>query len=142
SNGRLEARVFELASDSSPRPLAEVLADVDLECLAGAEPSRVDVVAPSEAFATLFAAASTGGACDHGRRGAYGRLAAWQALTALAGARPDVPFEQAAELAERTRWYAFESDAGWFDDVAWDIGLAAVAADVARLTVLAATDTD
>ena len=39
-------------------------------------------------------------------------------------------------------WFSFDADTDWFDQVAWDIGLAAVRPGRQRLAVLAATDTD
>lgn len=75
-------------------------------------------------------------------RGAYGRLNAWQSVSALEGAGLGQGFESVVDLAERSRWFSFETDSGWFYDVAWDIGLAAISADGGRLTVLAASDTD
>jgi len=98
SNGRAETRVFDLRVDQSPRSLADVLADTGLECLGGRSPTRVDAISPSHAFDALFPAASTGGAYDHGRYGAYGRLNTWQTMSALVGAHTDEPIEQVAEL--------------------------------------------
>ena len=39
-------------------------------------------------------------------------------------------------------WYCFGARTRWFHQVAWDIGLVAVAAGGLRLAVLAASDTD
>lgn len=39
-------------------------------------------------------------------------------------------------------WYGFGADTKWFEQVAWDIGLAALSPGRQRLAVLAATDTD
>jgi hypothetical protein len=142
SNGRMEARVFALRPGERPRRLDTVLADAGLECLVRGGPMRIDSIAPEDAFGILFSAASTGGAYDHGHRGAYGRLNAWRTISALAGAQPDATIEQAAELAEQAGWFSFESNARWFYSVAWDIGLVALGADGSRLAVLAATDTD
>jgi hypothetical protein len=141
SNGRMEARIFTLRPGEL-RPLDAVLADAGLECLVRGGPMRIDSIAPADAFGILFSAASTGGAYDHGHRGAYGRLNAWRTVGALAGAQPDAAIEQAAELVEQARWFSFESNARWFYSVAWDIGLVALGADGTRLAVLAATDTD
>jgi Family of unknown function (DUF6183) len=140
--GRAETRVFWLQPDQPHRPPAAVLEDAALECLRGAPPSRVVSATPGGVFEILFSAAADGGAYDRGHYGAYGRLAAWRTLGALAGAGAEQPFEDVADLAERTSWLGFATDTDWFFDVAWDIGIAAVSADGAQLAVLAASDTD
>ncbi len=142
SNGRAETRVFALRSDEPHVPLAALLTQAGLECLGGGVASLLEAISPADAFEIVFAAASTGGAYDHGQRGSYGRLAAWQTVSALVGASAAASFEHVEQLAERSRWLRFETDSGWFYDVAWDIGLASVNADGSRLAVLAATDTD
>ena len=38
-------------------------------------------------------------------------------------------------------WFSFALASDWFDDVAWDVGLAVVTPDRRHLSVLAATDT-
>jgi Family of unknown function (DUF6183) len=142
SNGRAEARVFALRSDAPAVPVSAALAAARLDSLGGTTPNGLASIASRDAFHVLFSAASTGGAYDHGARGAYGRLGAWRTVSALAGARPDERLESVAERAEDSQWFVFESDSGWFYGVAWDIGLAAVSPDGRRLAVLAATDTD
>lgn len=141
-HGSAETRVFSLRANDPVRPLAGVLADAGLECLGGRGPSRVDAIAPSQAFDALFPAASTGGAYDKGNHGAYGRLKAWETMSALVGAPADKSIEKVAELAERSRWFRFETDSGWFYEVVWDIALATVSADGSRLAIVAATDSD
>jgi hypothetical protein len=142
SNGRMEARVFSLRGGERDRSLAALLTAAGLECLGDGGPSVVDGIAPADAFEIVFAAASTGGAYDSGHRGSYGRLATWQTVGALVGAGIEDSIEQVEERAERSEWFSFESDSGWFYDVAWDIGLAAISAEGTRLAILAATDTD
>jgi hypothetical protein len=90
----------------------------------------------------LFAAASTGGAYNSGSRGAYGRLTAWRSLAALAGCPEGAAFEEVETRAGDCIWYGFAADTKWFEQVAWDVGLAALTPDRRRLLVLAATDTD
>ncbi|MDI3420006.1 DUF6183 family protein [Streptomyces luteolus] len=77
-----------------------------------------------------------------GGRGAYGRLEAWRSLAALAGAPESAGFPGVEARARACTWYAFESDARWFEQVAWDFGLLAHTDDGHRLALLAATDTD
>ncbi|MFD4009691.1 DUF6183 family protein [Streptomyces albidoflavus] len=66
------------------------------------------------------------------RRRAYGRLAAWQSLAALAGVADGAGSAEAEARAAECAWFGFDARTDWFEQVAWDIGLA----------VLAATDTD
>ncbi|MFF6830229.1 DUF6183 family protein [Streptomyces longwoodensis] len=145
SNGRVEARVFDLAALLDAESVPSVLLALGLECLKGVGRKTAFSVAacpPDQAWRVLFAAASTGGAYNSGARGAYGRLAAWQSLAGLSGAAEGGPAEEAEARARECAWYGFGADTKWFGRVAWDIGLAAVCSERRRLAVLAATDTD
>lgn len=142
SNGVAEPRVFALRSGRPDRPLGSSLVEARLECLGGGAPMTVAPVDVTGAFSLVFAAASTGGAYDHGHRGAYGRLHAWETMGALAGTRSGEPFQRVAEAATAARWFTFTTESGWFNEIAWDLALAAISADEARLAILAATDTD
>ncbi|MGW0858211.1 DUF6183 family protein [Streptomyces sp. NPDC002690] len=158
SNGRAEARVFALAGPLDARSVPAVLRSVGLECLRGEERARkgtkarkkakatssfsVEACGPDWVWEVLFAAASTGGAYNYGVGGAYGRLAAWQSLSALAGAAEGSTAEEAEARVRACSWYSFGPATDWFADVAWDIGLVALSPDGERLAVLAATDTD
>ncbi|MFG2003118.1 DUF6183 family protein [Spirillospora sp. NPDC048911] len=143
SNGRAEARVFDVdAPIESPRDL---LGGLGLACLEGLGQRPGLSVAPcpvARAWQILFAAASMGGAYPSGVHGAYGRLAAWQSLAGMAGAAEDAPFDEVERLVNACTWYTFETRTGWFEQVAWDIGLVATEPGARRLAVLAATDTD
>ena len=79
--------------------------------------------------------------CVGGRAqfGAYGRLLAWQSLGAPTGDAPPADIEA---RADRSEWFWFADATDWFEQVAWDIGLAVVSPDRRQLAVLAATDTD
>ncbi|MFE9737035.1 DUF6183 family protein [Streptomyces sp. NPDC006477] len=145
SNGRIEARVFDLAAPLDAESVPSALLALGLECLKDAgRKTAFSVMAcpPDRAWRVLFAAASSGGAYNSGARGAYGRLAAWQSLASLAGAAEGVPVETAEARVRECAWYGFDADTKWFERVAWDIGLAAVSPERRRLAVLAATDTD
>jgi hypothetical protein len=145
SNGRIEARVFELAEPVEDASVPSLLPALGLECLKGAgKKTGLSVAArpPDQAWRVLFAAASTGGAYNSGARGAYGRLAAWRSLAHLAGVAEGAPAEAVEARVQACTWYAFSAGTKWFEQVAWDIGLAAVCPDRRRLAVLAATDTD
>jgi hypothetical protein len=139
SNGLVEARVFRAA-----RPLADddltvgFLQSLGLDSLPASEEGvEVEQVSPGRAVSDLFCAASGGGAYTAGLMGAYGRLAA-----GLVGAATGESIEGVAALARRCRWLSFAAASGWFNNVAWDVGLVAVRPDGASLAVLAATDTD
>ncbi|WP_042376673.1 DUF6183 family protein [Streptacidiphilus melanogenes] len=145
SNGQVEARTFALGEPLQGDVQGRVLAGLGLECLHGgpkASSFSMSVQSPERAWEVLFAAASTGGAYDRGRYGAYGRLAAWQSLAGLAGAPAGAPHETVDERVRGCSWYDFEADTDWFHQVAWDVGIAALSPDRRRLAVLAATDTD
>jgi hypothetical protein len=145
SNGRMEARAFALADPLEAGSVPAALLTLGLECVKGEEKKSTLLVSPcppAQVWRVLFAAASTGGAYNSGLRGAYGRLAAWQSLAALAGAPQDAPFAEAESLVRESTWYGFDAETAWFDQVAWDFGIAALAPDGRRLAVLAATDTD
>ncbi|MGW4379851.1 DUF6183 family protein [Kitasatospora sp. NPDC004531] len=141
SNGEIEARVFEFAEPLPADAVGAALLALGLDCLAGttAGTLAVSTCPPAEAWRVLFGAASCGGAYDEGVRGAYGRLAAWQSLTALADATPAT----AESRATACRWFTFAAPTStWFAHIAWDRALAALTPDGRRLAVLAATDTD
>ncbi|NMO55093.1 hypothetical protein HH310_28390 [Actinoplanes sp. TBRC 11911] len=130
SNGRFEARSFRLARDFD-EPVDTLLA-MNLDCLDGLMPRRrlgIESCPPDKAWRLLFTAAASGGAYNKGLYGAYGRLAAWRSIHAMAG-----------EDAERGSWYLFEGRTTWFNKVAWDLGLAVITPDRRRIAVLAATD--
>ncbi|AEE44587.1 DUF6183 family protein [Cellulomonas fimi] len=145
SNGRIEARVFALAEPLDAASVPDALLTLGLKCLHGAGTGAAVSVAvhpPARAWQVLFAAASTGGAYNHGAYGAYGRLAAWRSLAALAGSPEGDGVGDVEARARDSIWYGFEAGTEWFERVAWDIGLAALGPDRRRLAVLAATDTD
>ena len=145
SNGITEVGVFSAGRDLTASTIsASALLSLPLECLASATTSDVEVtiVSPADALSHLFAAASNGGAYNSGLGGAYGRLAAWRSLAALAGVGEAVPIEDAAAAAERCTWITFAVDTDWFHQVAWDLGLLAIHPDRRTVAALAATDTD
>jgi hypothetical protein len=90
----------------------------------------------------LFFAASVGGVYSQGLFGAYGRLAAWRSLAGISGAAEGASAAEVGRWVQECDWFSFDADTDWFEQVAWDIGLAAVRPGRQRLAVLAATDTD
>ncbi|KPI23492.1 hypothetical protein OV450_7414 [Actinobacteria bacterium OV450] len=145
SNGRIEARAFDFAEGLEDRAVPKALLSLGLECLRGAgKKTALTVTAcrPAQAWQVLFAAASAGGAYNSGSYGAYGRLAAWQSMAALAGSPEGAAAGEVEARVRECAWHVFDADTKWFEQVAWDIGLAVLASDRRRLSVLAATDTD
>jgi uncharacterized protein (TIGR02996 family) len=143
SNGRLEAREVMLAAAFSAReewsgwfeslPIPSVRAH-------GVHHPQVRRVLPSDVFRGLFQTAQSGGAYGGARGAAYARLHAWKSLGWLAGMGPDAACAEVARVAERCRWYSYESD--WFYQVAWDLGMICVRPDGMTVAALAATDTE
>ncbi|MGW0221568.1 DUF6183 family protein [Streptomyces tendae] len=146
SNGRIEARVFDLGAPLEAESVPRMLMALGLKCLEGAGTKKaaltVATCPPEHPWRVLFAAASTGGAYNSGVRGAYGRLAAWQSVAGLSGAEQGCGAEEVEAVVRACAWYAFGAGTKWFERVAWDIGLVAVSAERRRLSMLAATDTD
>jgi hypothetical protein len=138
SNGQWEAGVFRT---SSRLALDRLSLDV-FQALPPEMPRILTTsVTPAElAWGSLFNAARSGGAYNHGRHSAYGRLDAWESFAALMGASLDEGLETLARRAVECRWLTFDTD--WFCDIAWDLGLIAVRPDATTVAVLAATDTD
>ena len=145
SNGRIEARVFDLAEPVDAQVVPDTLAAVGLECPSGlTERSRFSIsfCPPAQPWRMLFFAASVGGAYNKQLFGAYGRLAAWRSLAGISGAAEGAPAAEVERQVRECDWFSFDADTDWFEQVAWDIGLAAVRPGRQRLAVLAATDTD
>jgi hypothetical protein len=145
SNGRIEARVFDLAESVDAQMVPDMLAAVGLECLSGlSQRSRFSISSrpPARAWRVLFFAASVGGAYNQKWFGAYGRLAAWRSLAGISGAAEGASAAEVEGRVQECDWFSFDADTDWFDQVAWDIGLAAIRPGRQRLAVLAATDTD
>ncbi|MFJ1754135.1 DUF6183 family protein [Kitasatospora sp. NPDC088134] len=148
SNGRTEARVFALPAPlepDTPEALRILLPSLGLDCLRDRNDRSGLAVRATDATAVwelLFAVALHGGAYSSGVDGARARLVAWQSLSALADCPRSADLAAIERRAERCAWFAFEAATGWFDQVAWDLGLLALSPDRTRLAVLAATDTD
>jgi hypothetical protein len=145
SNGRSEARTFTLPESIPVSALTgTLLRSLDLECLRDATPIDLQPVpiAPSWAFRSLFAAASTGGAYNSGHYGAYGRYEAWRSIAGMAGASEQDTVSAVEIVAKQADWLRLEAKTEWFYQVAWDFGLIVLRSGGSSLAVLAATDTD
>lgn len=144
SNGRCEAKRFRLDRATMPSTVnAGFMKTLPLLCLEGATVEHVVVRAvPTEhALGVLFSASAIGGAYNHGRRSAYGRLELWRSVAALT--RSDsTDISCIAENAANWNWYSFDARSDWFEQVAWDLGIVAMSPDATEMAVLAATDTD
>ncbi|MFE5549561.1 DUF6183 family protein [Streptomyces sp. NPDC056534] len=137
SCGLVEARVFSLAAPLEAESVPSALLTLELECLHGMEEQAAALSAaacsPAQAWRVLFAAASAGGAYNSGSYGAYGRLAAWRSLGALAGSPESSTFGAIEARARECIWHGFSAGTEWFARVAWNIGLAALSPDRRRL---------
>ncbi|MEV4708145.1 DUF6183 family protein [Actinoplanes sp. NPDC049316] len=141
SNGRIEARTFALDGDLDPGAVGGLLRSLRLASFEDpkTEPGPCTV---TQVWQLLFTAASCGGAYGDAQHGAYGRLLAWRSVAALAGAPHGASAVEVEALAQQCSWHSYALATDWFEDVTWDVGLAAGSPDRRRLTVLAATDTD
>lgn len=145
SNGVVEVREFEGSFAVDERELGpKELISLGLECLNGASLDTVHVesIDAGTALAILFCASAHGGAYTGGRDGAYGRLEAWTSLASLCGVRGSLDIPATSAIAESSGWVQFSADSKWFQQVAWDIGIACLRPDGRSIAVLAATDTD
>ena len=131
----LEPKHLGQLASSRTLPLASTkdVARDGLEC------RRVNVDA---VFGPLFAAAANGGSTSSGLGGAYGRRAAWTSLGALVGCEDGASIQAVEAAAEKTSFLSFGSSGPWFHDVAWDLGILALAPGGNRVVVLAATDAE
>ncbi len=93
-------------------------------------------------FGPLFAAAANGGSTSSGLGGAYGRRAAWTSLGALVGLKDGASIAEIEAAIEETSFLSFGASGPWFHDVAWDLGILALAPGGRRVVVLAATDAE
>ncbi len=131
SNGRAEAAVFTLAAPLAAGDVGiRTVESLGLDCVAGnglaLRPATLPDVVP-----TLFTAAANGGAYDRGQGGAYGRLAAWRSVKALAGG-----------AVEGCAWWLFDAANDWFKRLSWDLGVLCLRPGGRGVAVLAATDAD
>ncbi|WP_369185662.1 DUF6183 family protein [Streptomyces sp. Y1] len=141
-NGRIEAAVFLADAELAPDALPGTLAELPLDCLDGLRMRPVVVpTAATEVWQRLFAAASVGGGHPNEFwHGAYGRLAAWRSMAALAGADPDASPEEVIRRVEDCTWYGFRVSTDWWVEDFMDFGVLALGPGRRRLAVLAATD--
>ncbi|MCA1811401.1 MAG: DUF6183 family protein, partial [Halobacteriales archaeon] len=143
SNGKIEACLFRFEPSRPPvMPSQAVLKALGLACLGDAAENevRAALIEPPQAFLQLFLAASNGGAYAGANQGAWGRLLAWRSMSAMVGSVGG-SFDQVIAAAKQCSWLEFWAPS-WFEDVAWDLGLAAFRHDNGTAAVLAATDTD
>lgn len=141
SNGKIEAKVFDLAPSVGIGSLGSwLLRALPLESTAGAPRLEVSRTGADAVFGALFAAASNGGAYSAGLGAAYGRLAAWASLGALVDAAPDADILTRDARVGECAFLTFRAPGPWFFDVAWDLGALALRADGKTVAVLAASD--
>lgn len=132
SNGVVEAAMFATAAEAVTPALLRSLPMAAFEG-AGAGDVIVRPAGAAEVYAVLFGAASGGSAYGHGEYGAFGRLHAWESMSAMCGT------DSLGDLPPAT-YALFSAETDWYHQVAWDLGVAVLSDGV--LGVLAATDTD
>jgi uncharacterized protein (TIGR02996 family) len=143
SQGRDEVRIFQAGSPLASHDVTvSLLQEMRLDCLAGAGDIRAKQTSLREVISLLFRAAANGGTDTRGLQGAHGRLAMWQSIAGLAGARPGEDIDTVARLAERCMWVYFDAASSWFHQLGWDLGVMALRPDGMSLAVLAASDED
>lgn len=139
-----EARLYTL-----DRPLEPADFGASLLFRLGSEstgPDETHRVAAADVLTKLYHAASGGSAYNPGLWGAYGRLAAWESLAALAGADEAGADEREIaaieHLADRCTWLFYTSP--WHIQVhsSMDVGIAVLRPDHRTVAILAATDAD
>ncbi|RNL71198.1 DUF6183 family protein [Streptomyces sp. I6] len=145
SNGRVAAHVFTVQPPLDPRDFGALFGRLPLACRS--DTPELWTTTADTVLDILRSAASSGGAYSNPLFGTYGRLAAWQSLAGLVGLSPQTPVPQIAREAEHTHWFLFDTEADWFDAVAWDLAIAALrpggtSGEGQEIAVLAATDTD
>jgi hypothetical protein len=140
---KIEAKVFALAPAVAPGIVGKwLLRALPLASVEGSPRLAADRTGADAVFGALFAAAANGGARDHGLGGAYGRRAAWASFGALVGQPAGVSAEDVDAHARGCGFVLFRGAAGWFHDVAWDVGVLAVRDGGASCAVVAASDSD
>ena len=143
SNGKAEAKAFRLEPAlTSASPGRWLLRALALECVEGAQALHAERTSADTAWGALFAASANGGACSSGLGGAYGRRAAWVSLAALVDAPAGASPAQLDALAPSAQFLMFGAPGGWWNDVAWDVGVLVVRPGGDSVAVLAATDAD
>jgi hypothetical protein len=135
---------------------AEALGLLSIESMSGAKRPTVRRVSVRNACSFLQIQAAFGGPYGDGLGQAYGRLAMWQCIAALAdtsriGVRADpqvVPGDkvvQIMEAAEGCTWWRFH-DTRWFTSPGfapgWNTGLAVLRPDGQSLAITACRDQD
>lgn len=141
SNGLLDAGAFGLEPSLEVGDFgARVLRDSGLDATADVQAPRLITFA--SALEILFSAACAGGAYNAGERGAWGRLATWRSVGALVGLDDAASIEKINEEALSCAWLDFAGQGDWFNNIAWDVGIACLRRDGKSLAIVAATDTD
>jgi uncharacterized protein DUF6183 len=141
SNWKVEARTFDV-EDAPVDVGPQLLAALGLDSVWREPPSSCAAVALPAVVESLFSVGAYGGAYGPQRGPGLGRLAMWCSIAGLIGIAGAIDVAAIAALGERCRWTVFASDAGWFESLGWDLGIAVRRPDDRGVAVLAATDTD
>lgn len=140
-----EVRTVRFDAPLGSDDVVDALSSLHLEALAGVEPGPhlwCEEVPAHDVWEQMFAAAATGAAYGSGQGGGPGRLTAAQGMGALMNLPAATPFAHLADAARDHTWYRFDAVSEWFEQVAWDSGIACLSADRQHLAVVTASDTD
>lgn len=140
-----ETRAVRFDTPLGPDDVADALLSLGLDALAGIEHGPrmwCAQLTPHDVWEQMFAATANGGAYGSGDGAGIARLAAAQGMAALMGLPADGSFEDVVAAADASTWYRFDAQSDWYEQVAWDSGVACLAPDRRQLAVVAATDTD
>ncbi|MEU6058648.1 DUF6183 family protein [Streptomyces sp. NPDC047097] len=142
SNGLIAAQEFWSPDPVAPEDFAAVFERLPLMSWPEEPPAQLYTSTAEMTLRILFSAAVRSPAYGPGLYSAYGRLAVWRSLGGLTGAPADAPLAHIAELVEQTHWFRVAPTSSWFQQVAWDLSIAALRPGGQEIAVLAATDTD
>lgn len=112
--------------------------------MSGPTPPTVRRVEFSDVCRIQHGSAALGGAYGDRLGAAYGRLASWRSIGALADCwDKELDVANIRQLAEQCHWYLFDGTS-WFHSyiTMWNVGIAALHPRGYTMSVVAATDTD
>lgn len=142
---KTEVRTVSFDAPVGSDDIPDALLSLGMDALAGVEfgPSLwCTEVTTHEVWEQLFGASATGAAYGSGWGGGIARSVAAKGLAALMGLDADAPFAAIEGSVAEFSWFRFDAQSDWYEQVAWDSGVACLAGDRRHLAVVAASDTD
>ena len=145
SNGCLEIRRFTSSIVITIDNIRQVLLGLNLACLntITIETLSIGQTSATDITTVLFRCAANGGINNNSGLGSpYGRLAAWQSVTALVDALPGTALSVVNAQMETYQWFGLECNSPWFNHSACDLAFVGLNPEGTRLVTIAATDTN